>query len=206
LVPGATPALSSSIGFHEFLKHHHSEAIVLPRLYEPVPAHVPELSNSALVKLWETNQFSPILRDAAIEKQLYEAVSQIRDSNPARFDPLHPTLGHMLSDPQFFRYALYLYKLDTPRFVHYHHWLIPVIRGYAMELMQPPPPPNSGVAPEQLVGPPVTVTVPSAPESQTIGPPPEALTIPEPSSIVMMAMGLGYLATRIYKRRLVGVR
>jgi hypothetical protein len=198
----ATSAWGSSIGFHEYLKHRHSEDLALPKLYEPVPAHVPQLSNSALVRLWETNQFSPILRDAAIERQLYEAVSQIRDANPARFDAEHPTLGHMLRDPQFFQYALSLYRLDTPRFVHYHHALIPVIRGYAMVLMQPPPP--SGVAPEQIVPPPATPNTPSAPEGETNGPPPEALSVPEPSSIVLMTIGLGYLATRMYTRRLVG--
>ena len=90
----------SSIGFHEYLKHRHSEAIVLPRLYEPQPGHVPELSDKALIKLWETNQFSPILRNPAIERQLYEAVSQWRGVNTARWDAAHPTLGHMLSDPQ----------------------------------------------------------------------------------------------------------
>jgi PEP-CTERM motif len=191
------PTKGSSVGFHEFLKHPHSETIVLPKLYEPVPAHVPQLSNHALVKLWETNQFSPILRNAAIEKQLYEAVSDMRNVHTERFDSAHPTLGHMFRDPQFFLYALHLYNLDPARFVHYHHALIPVIRGYAMELMQKPP--TSGVAPEQLVGP------PPIPEGGTNGPPPQPLTIPEPSSLVMMALGLGYVATRIYKRRRAGV-
>jgi hypothetical protein len=204
LASSAAPALGSSLGFHEFLKQHQGEAIVLPRLYEPLPAHVPELSDQALVKLWKTNQFSPILRDAAIEKQLYEAVSHIRDVNSARFDASRPTLGHMFRDPRFFQYALYLYNLDTPRFVHFHHQLVPILRGYALELLQKPQ--NSAIAPEHIVGL-ESLTVPPSPENDTNGPPPQALTIiPEPSSFVLMAVGLGYVAARIYKRNVPGLR
>ncbi len=199
LASSATPVRGSSVGFHEYLKHSHSQTIVLPRLYERVPSHVPELSNHALLKLWETNQFSPILRNPDIEKQIYQAVEAERNLNPKRFDAEHPSLGHILGDPKFFQYAMYLYNLDTRRFVHYHHAFVPVLRGMAMTEMMPPG--SSGTAPEMIEGP-GTSTPPGVPEGGGNGPsPPEMLTIPEPSSIVLMALGIGFLVAQIYIRR-----
>jgi hypothetical protein len=197
LASSAAPAPGSSIGFHEYLKHPHSDAIVLPRLYEPQPKHVPELSDKALLRLWESNQISPILRNPGIELQLYEAVHHERDRNPARFDAAHPSLGHMFRDQQFFQYALHLYNTHTARFVHYHHHLVPVIRGYAMELMRKPQPPG----PEQVVGTGSSFSPPPAAESLSNLPVPQTLTVPEPLSIVMMVLGLGFVAARVYMRR-----
>jgi hypothetical protein len=107
----------------------------------------------------------------------------------------------------FFQYALHLYNLDTARFVHYHHQLVPVIRGYAMELMRPPTPPPAGVAPEQINAPPPSSLTPTpqglspSPQSVSNGPPPEALSVPEPSSIVILAFGVAFVAARVYKKR-----
>jgi hypothetical protein len=175
----STHVRASSIGFHNFLKHHEGETFGLPRLYEPIPKHVPELTNQQVIRVWETNQYSPILRDAGIEKQLCEAVTERRDLNPTRFDHYHPTLGRLLSDPKFFQYALYLYNLDTRRFVHYHHHLIPIIRGCALMMME-----NHGTSPAVISNPPPT-------PQQLILVPPQGLSIPAPPSLVLMALGVG---------------
>jgi hypothetical protein len=187
----AEPVMGSSVGFQEYLKHEHNQSIVLPRLYEPQPSHVPVLSNQELIRLWETNQFSPILRNPQIEVQLYEAVSQRRSLNPVQFDRQHPTLGHLLRDPEFFKYAMSLYNLDTARFVHYHHHLIPVIRGYAM-VMATAPEAFAGTAPSP---PPVL-----PPQAEIIFPPPQTLTVPEPASVVSMTAGIGCVAAWILTR------
>ena len=188
----------SELGFQEYLKHHHSETIILPKLYEPVPKHVPVVSDHKLIRLWE-GPGSPILRDANIEKQLYQAVVAWRDRNPTRFDRLHPTMGHLLRDREFFDYAMHLYHQDTPRFVHYHHHLIPFLRGMAMTLMTPKAP---GTAPETITGGGMIPSVPPAPESIENTPmPPQPLSVPEPASIVSLALGIGIVGAGIWARR-----
>jgi hypothetical protein len=202
LASSAMPALGSSIGFHEYLQRHHSESLDLPRLHEAIPWRVPELSDQALIKLWETNQFSPILRNPKIEMQLYEAVSQWRESNPVWFDSAHRTLGHLLTDKSFFEYYLYLYKLNPGSFVHSHHFLVPFIRGYTMMLRQPHQNQSTGTGPEQVFPPgPASPPVPIPLDIIPILVPPQALSIPEPSSIVILVAGLGFVAARMYGRR-----
>jgi hypothetical protein len=188
-----TPACGSSVGFHEFLKHAHPEALVLPPLYQPAPDHVPTLSNAALLRFWETDQFSPIWRNSQVEMQLCEAVTEHRNLNPTRFDHNHPLLGHLLRDPNFFAYALQLYNSHPARFVHYHHHLIPVIRGCAMMMEMKPIP--VATSPE-------TIHVPPVPAGETNVPPPAvSTTVPAPPSIVLIALGAVCVALRARLRR-----
>ena len=206
----------SSIAFHEWLKHDHPDSLALPRLHEPVPLHVPDLSNRALIHLWEENQYAPTLRNAAIEVQLAHAVVEWRDQNPTRFDQFHPTLGRLISDPSFFQYALSLYRSHTARFVHYHHELIPVIRGYAMMLQPqprgllgetfPPPPAMTLVSPQpsgllsDTFPPPPAITLVSPPPGGTVtvlSSPPGELSVPAPPSLLLMLIGLGYVMRRL---------
>src|SRR4051794_27594314 len=90
LVVLGTPVRGASIG----RLHAQQTSTSLPALHEPVPLHGPVLSNAAPLKLWQTNQFSPIFRDPKIEMQLCTAVSAARSVNPTRFDRNHPILGH----------------------------------------------------------------------------------------------------------------
>jgi hypothetical protein len=182
---------SSQLGFHEYLKHQHNETVVLPKLYEPVPKHVPVVTDRELIRLWE-GPGSPILRDPNIEKQLYEAVVAWRNHNPRRFDAEHPTVGHLIRDREFFNYAMHLYSAHTARFVHYHQHLIPFLRGYAMMKMKPPSSPRNGA--EMIVPPPES-------RNDTPPTPPLSISVPEPSSIVLMALGSGLLGTGIWVRR-----
>src|SRR4051812_4822456 len=78
----ASSVQGSTFGFHEFLKQGHTQSLNLPRLYEPAPSNVPHLSNGSLIRLWQNNQFSPILRDPGIQMQLCEAVTERRNLNP----------------------------------------------------------------------------------------------------------------------------
>src|SRR5262249_13620483 len=116
--------------------------------------------------------------------------------------------GRLLSDPTFFRYAMYLYNHNTARFVHYHHSLIPIIRGCAMMMMTPTTP--TGTAPQTLVTP---QSAPPPAGETIIGPPPVIqtfgfppgppinLTVPAPPSVVLLALGMGGLASRLRRRR-----
>jgi hypothetical protein len=193
---------SSELSFHQYLKHQHSEMIVLPKLYEPVPKHVPVLTDRQVFRLW-LGPGSPIPRDPKIEKQLYEAVVAWRDHNPPRFDHEHPTLGHLIRDREFFNYAIHLYNTHQVRFVHYHHQLIPFLRGMAMELMQAPTSPGTGAGGGSSPG------VSPAPEGETNTPPlgpSQPLEVPEPLSIVLLTLGIGFLGTGIWARRRIGRR
>jgi hypothetical protein len=202
LAASAAPVRGADLGFEQYLKHHHSETIILPRLYEPVPKHVPTVTDRELIRLWE-GPGSPILRDANMEKQLYEAVVAWRDRNPVRFDHHHPTVGHLITDRQFFDYAMYLYHLDTARFVHYHHHLIPFLRGMAMVLMTPHSPGTAPqtIAPTVPVGPPAAESITNTPMPPT---PPESLSVPEPASLVTLALGIGLLGAGVWARRRAG--
>jgi hypothetical protein len=175
------PARGRSIGFREFLKHHQSDPIALPPLYSPAPMHVPHITDKALIRLWEPNDYVPILKNAMLEMQLAQAVIDQRNLNPTRFDHFHPGLGLLIRDPNFFKYVLHLYGTHTARFVHYHHRLIPFIRGYAMLLMMPKSP---QVGNEML----------------EIPPPPSGVSssIPAPPSIVLLVLGLSGVCARIH--------
>jgi hypothetical protein len=200
LATATRPVRGADLGFEHYLKHQHNQTIILPKLYEPVPKHVPVVTDKELIRLW-TGPGSPILRDPNIEKQLYEAVVAWRNQNPLRFDHQHPTEGQLIRDREFFDYAMYLYHLNTARFVHFHHHLIPFLRGMAMTLMMPPgsgPGPGSGGGTSPVVSP--------APESISNTPPttptpPQPLEVPEPSSIVLMALGIGLLGAGVWARR-----
>jgi hypothetical protein len=150
------------------------------------------LTNLGVLRLWEQNQFSPILRDSQIEKQLAEAVLAHRSLNPIRFDLNHPTMGRMISDQQFFLYALSLYKSHTARFVHYHHNLIPFIRGYAMLLQSQHSP--SSLSPEMIQPPPSST-------GSTFPPQSDVSAVPAPPSLVLFALGLAYVSARSRLRR-----
>ncbi len=193
-------AWGSPHGFREFIKHEQTQPLVLPPLHEPIPAHVPVLSNAALIRLWQTNQFSPILRDPSIEKQLCEAVTEKRDLNPLRFDRNHPTLGRLLSDRTFFAYALHQYTTHPARFVHYHHHLIPIIRGCVLmqaaegQVIQGPGAgsPNIIPVPEGIqVGPTPTPTTPQL----------ETLSVPAPQGLLLLCLGLACIAPMVTLRR-----
>jgi hypothetical protein len=205
------------VGIHEFNAHHHQlhaeQSSGLPALHEPVPLHVPTLSDGALIRLWEHNQFSPILRDPGIEKQLFLAVSAERSLDPSRFDQLHPIIGHLISDPTYFNAVLQAYISHTARFVHYHHHLIPFLRGETLAMTPtttttPSVPINQGVSPEQIV-PPSTTPVSPVPGGEnngsgpSTGPPtgPALPSVPAPPSIVLMILGMGYVASRLRSRR-----
>jgi hypothetical protein len=201
-----TRAQGSSVGFHHFQSHHHAQSFDLPRLFEPAPNHVPKFTNDGLVRFWQQNEFSPILRNASIQMQLCDAVTARRDLNPTRFDHNHPLIGRLLREPAFFQYALHLYNTHQARFTFYHHRLIPLLRGCAM-MMKPP----TGTSPVTIGPPPGSTTVNPVPEEINNGPgtspPPSDVVevIPAPPSLVLMAIGMGYVVKRFRKRRVLSV-
>src|SRR5262245_29048837 len=109
LLPGP-PVRGASIGVRQLSAHQGDPSTTLPPLYGRVPADVPSFTNQGLFKFWQKNEFSPILRDPGIQKQLYAAVSEIRDLNPHRFDQKYTTLGRLVRDPAYFQKLLNAYN------------------------------------------------------------------------------------------------
>jgi hypothetical protein len=196
-----TSVRAGQAAFEEYLKHHQGQEILLPRLYEPQPKYVPMESTEKLIRLWESHAGSAILRNAGSEIRLYEGLLAERDQDPARFDREHPTVGWLFSNPEFFDYAMYLYHLDRRRFVHYHPHLIPVLRGEAMMMMAPR---SQTMAPETISVPPVASVPVGIRYTRPL--PAQSLTIPEPSSIVSLALAIGLLGAGLWARRRWGGR
>jgi len=200
----------------------------LPALHEPAPLHVPVLSNAALIKLANRNQFSPILRDPGIEKQLATALTAARNANPTRFDRQNPLLGRLIRDPNYLRTVLAAYNSNPARFTKFHHYLLPFLRGAAMMTETPTSPPPSGTGSEQTTPPGSTVVSP-VPQGISGGETPGVPTpgqfsggetpgfpkpaqfsggetpqvIPEPSSFVLFFLGVGFVVARLRGRKAV---
>jgi len=178
----------------------------LPALHQPAPLHVPVLSNAALIKLYHRNQFSPILRDPGIEKQLATALTAARDVNPTRFDRQSPLLGRLIRDPNYFKVVLGAYTSHPARFTRYHHFLVPFLRGAAMLTQTPTTPPPSGTGSD--LTPPGSGSGSPAPGGISGGGtsnPPSGTTnpqvIPEPSSFILFLLGVGFVVARLRGRR-----
>ena len=106
LVVCASPVRSAPLSFHQFLKHQESRTLSLPPLSAPPPAHVPHFTNAGLIQFVVHHEHSPILRDPTIDVQLYHAIAEVRDKNPALFDRLHPQYGRLLANYNLFQYLL----------------------------------------------------------------------------------------------------
>src|SRR4051794_16433439 len=108
-------AQAASVGLNKLQAHQQQQTSILPPLHGNIPVNVPNFSNQGLINFWLKNEFSPILRNAAIQTQLCEAVTQARDINPDRFDRNHPIIGRLLRDPEFFNKALSAYNSHPSR-------------------------------------------------------------------------------------------
>jgi len=202
LVVLGTPVRGASMGVDRLLAQQAS--VNLPALHQPVPSHVPVLSNSALIRLWKNNQFSPILRDPTIQMQLCAAVSAARSVNPTRFDRNQPVVGRLIRDPNFFKTVLAAYLSNPARFTQFHHRLVPFIRGCALMTETPTTPPATGVGSGEVTSPGGGPIVSPIPQGETNGPPPVVLpqAVPAPPSILLLLFGMSFVATRLRGRRL----
>jgi hypothetical protein len=204
LLPGP-PVRGASIGARQYQAQQSGDATTLPPLHGRVPANVPSFTNQGLFKFWQKNEFSPILRDSGIQKQLFAAVSEARDLNPHRFDQKYGTLGRLLRDPSYFQKLLNAYNAHPSRFVFYHHRLIPFLRGGALSRLTPPSTPPA-ISPETITNPP---DVNPAPQDENNGPEPNppaepdgpGPVVPEPASLVLMLIGMSCVAARFLVRR-----
>lgn len=157
----------------------------LPPLHGKVPAHVPDLAGPALVRYWERHEFAAALRDPGLEVRLAGALTAARDRDPARFDRLRPVVGHLLRDPAYLERALHAYVSHPARFTHYHHHLIPVLRGLALDTSDTSGElPAPGPLPVGLPAPPVEV--------------PGADATPDPPGLVLFGLGLAGCALYRY--------
>jgi hypothetical protein len=192
-----SPAFGSSAGFQAYLAQRHPVSFALPALHGHIPVHVPTFTNEGAIRFWENHPNSNVLRNAAFEVQICEAVTARRNLDAGRFDHAHPLLGHILRDPQFLQYALHLYRSHPSRFVHYHHHLIAVIRGCAMMMEK------AGTLPEVIQNPgttpvnPVPENIGNGPVPVTPAGPQPLVAVPVPHSLVLLAIGLGCMMMRI---------
>lgn len=176
----------------------------LPALHRPVPRHVPALTDAALIKLYRRDQFSPILRDPGIEKQLAAALTIARAADPARFDRREPRLGHLLRDPAYLQSVLAAYLSHPARFTLYHHRLVPFLRGAAMlgAAAGETPSPMAGPVPGPPVAPipvaPIPVGVSDVGTGTPAGPAggPGTQAVPAPPSVVLLLLGAAGVAAR----------
>jgi hypothetical protein len=184
------PAGAASIGFQAL------QPAGLPALHGHIPADVPEFTNRGLIRFWQAHESSPILRNAAIEVQLCTAVTQARDANPVRFDANHPLIGRLLRDEGFFDRALRLYVTHPARFVHFHHHIIPLLRGCALMRQVPPSPP--AVSPGGATGPGSSTGNPGPGDIGNGGGSsgPGTVAVPSPSSILLMFFGVASVVAR----------
>jgi hypothetical protein len=196
------PVQGAHQGIHAYQAHEQQQAA--HPLHARAAESAPQISDSALINLWTHNQFAPILRNPATQLQLYEAVVAERTQDPAKFDHQNPVLGHLIRDPDYLQSVLKEQVAHPRRFAHYHHQLLPFLFGYERFVSLPrassgstgvpePGTTSSNPVPEGLNN----VSGPSPPPSET---PP--VSIPEPPGIVLLVIGMGYLAARMGLRRL----
>jgi hypothetical protein len=162
----------------------------LPPLHGKAPARIPDLAGPALVRYWQGHEFAPALRDPGLEVRLAGALTAARDRDPARFDRLRPVVGHLLRDPAYLDRALHAYVSHQARFTHYHHHLIPVLRGLALD--------TSDTSEQSPAPVPPYVGSPSSPVEV---PGPDA--VPAPKSLLLLFLGLTgcVLARGLFSRR-----
>lgn len=167
-------------------------------------AHVPQFSNQGLIKFWEHNEFSHVLRDPAIQLQLTQAVIAERGMDPAKFDHQHPVLGHLIRNPDYLMSVLKSQVAHPRNFAHYHHHLLPFLFGYERLLQQEldkqkstPVPPlftpcdsSPAPTPETITKDPVTHPDQTNPNA-----------VPEPSGIVLAGIALAVVGTGLLVRR-----
>jgi hypothetical protein len=203
---GGPPVRGSSLGIGQFQAQQvdAQQASTLPALHEPVPLHVPVLSNSALLRLWKNNGSSPILRDAGIQMQLCAAVSAARSVNPTRFDRTQPIVGRLISDTNYFNKVLAAYISNPARFTRFHHHLVPFLRGCALMTETPttPPVPGTNPGPVEIPGGGSVVSPVPGGISEGPGPIQSPAVVPAPSSLVLLIIGMSFVAARLRGRRL----
>ncbi len=196
--PGAH-ALGAHQGIQAYQAHEQQRS-AHQQLHAQAAAQVPPISNAALLNLWAHDQYAPILRNPAIQLQLYQAVVAERSQDPTRFDQEHPILGHLIRDPDYLDSVLAAQVAHPRRFAHYHHPLLPFLFGYERFISQPQP--SQGVAPLTLVAPAVSTPTNAVTQGISIGMGP--IAIPEPSGIVLLVLGVSVVAARSGSRRLPG--
>jgi hypothetical protein len=194
-------AQGGTLGFKEWQKHEHPVRFELPRIHEPVPSHVPQLTNDEVLRLFHENRNMLMFRTNQIELQLGEALIAQRNIDPTQWDHRHPGLAKLVHNPELLQYAVWLYNTHQARFTHYHHPLIPVMRGWAMMMhtKKHPVPVTVSPPPIREVGSSTTMANP-VPQPITIVNIPQA--VPAPPSVVLMVVGVGYVVRRWRRARL----
>jgi hypothetical protein len=178
----------------QWLEHEHSATLDLPRIHEFTPSHVPQLTNEQVLRLFEKDRNLLMFRNNQIELQLGQAMLAQRNLDPTKWDRHHPGLAQLARDPALLQYAIWLYETHQARFTHYHHWLIPVLRGWAMMMKMKQPatttPPGVGS---------ISTSQNPVPEQITTTNTPGA--VPAPPSVVLLVLGMGYVGRRLRMAR-----
>jgi hypothetical protein len=134
-------------------------------------------------------------REDARDLALYHRLLDQRSHDPAGFDHRQPVIGQTLSNLPSFWYWFDRWQKAPARFEHWHHRFWHVLDGEAQAIlpMIPSAPPPSLKPPAGQF---VDLTPPSSPQGpggpREDSPPPNI--IPEPSSLVLLAVSVGLLA------------
>ncbi|MFO0893183.1 MAG: PEP-CTERM sorting domain-containing protein [Isosphaeraceae bacterium] len=133
-------------------------------------------------------------REIARNEQFFKQLSSLRESQPARFDRLHPFYGQLLTSSTFFDRYFQRWQANPARFEFYHPCAWKVLDGGAH--LHPPGQGETPVPPPLPEGsnPPVTPPLPpiNPPEPGPL-PPLTPSVVPEPSSLILAASGMGLL-------------
>jgi hypothetical protein len=134
-------------------------------------------------------------REDAHDLALYLRLLEERSKDPADFDRRQPVLGQALSDLPSFWYWFDRWQKAPARFEHWHHRFWHVINGEALaKLPVSPIPPVFPLTPPTGQNP----IPPMSPSPQGIGGPG---VVPEPNSLVLLAVSVGLLSLALGGRR-----
>jgi hypothetical protein len=135
-------------------------------------------------------------REDAHDLALYLRLLDQRSHDPAGFDHRQPVLGQAISDLPSFMYWFDRWQKAPARFEHWHHRFWHIINGEALaKLPITPIPPALPLNPPAGQGP----SPPLPPSPQEIGGPG---IVPEPNSLVLLAVSVGLLSLVLGGRRL----
>jgi hypothetical protein len=120
-------------------------------------------------------------RYAKIDIEKYERLLAERTADPLKFDLRRPFYGRVLSDSKLADKLVRRWERNERRFEYWHACLWGVLNGYALTHPSVPP---------VIVSPP--------PDSNNNGPGGGPSPTPEPSTWVLMLIGLAFVAVRVH--------
>jgi hypothetical protein len=133
---------------------------------------------------------------------LYLRLVDQRDANPLVFDRKHPFYGKLFAKESVFDYWVDRWQSHEARFEHWHPCLWRVLDG-GLQVRDHTNPGDPGSTPPLINPVPIVLDPPSnGSGNPSQGPlPPTVHTVPEPMSVISLAIGLGLFLIVLTARR-----